>query len=326
MSGLRVAVFGTGSIGWRHLQVLAGMPGVNPLAVTSRAGRRDDLEGRGFLTADPEELPGPIDGAIIATETRQHAADFLRAKEAGARVVLVEKPALPDLDGGCPDVSGAKAFVGFNLRFSSSFALVQRWLGRIGTIHAASATARLYLPSWRTDRPYGESYSARGADGGVLRDLSHEIDMLIHFCGRPEGKVMAWLGNTGRLGIEGEETATVRWVAQGGVECLAQLDYITPCPRRQLEIFGSEGRLVWNLLDDEVIVVLASQRTEKKKSSDAGFERSYILQDEAFVGVINGCAPPSRLATWAEGLGVVSLCDAARSSSSSGLPQDVKWI
>ncbi len=39
-----------------------------------------------------------------------------------------------------------------------------------------TSAAQSWLPDWRPDRDYRESYSARLDEGGVLRDLVHEID------------------------------------------------------------------------------------------------------------------------------------------------------
>ena len=104
-------------------------------------------------------------------------------------------------------------------------------LPQIGAVHAVRVECQSYLPDWRPGSDYRESYSARADEGGVLRDLIHEIDYATWLFGWPVA-VTARYGNTGRLGIAAEEWAELAWEAPADVEVSMRLDYLTRPPRR----------------------------------------------------------------------------------------------
>ena len=53
---------------------------------------------------------------------------------------------------------------------------------------AVRVECQSWLPYWRPERDYRESYSARADEGGVLRDLVHELDYAIWAFGGPVGR------------------------------------------------------------------------------------------------------------------------------------------
>ena len=173
---------GTGSAGQRHLKALRSVGGVEPVAVPHRRSRLAELEADGFATA-PDIRTAASYGArigIVATDTARHADDALSALEEGLGV-LIEKPMAVDAAEArrlCEQASklGRTVYVGCVLRFSESLNTFRDLLGNIGRLHAVRIECQSYLPEWRPGRAYQESYSARAGEGGVLRDLIHEID------------------------------------------------------------------------------------------------------------------------------------------------------
>ena len=95
-----------------------------------------------------------------------------------------------------------------------------------------ASSARWFFPDWRPNRDYRRSYSSRAEDGGVLRDLIHEIDYAVWLFGRPQS-VFAKLFNLGRLGIEAEETVDLYWQAMAGYGISIHLDYLSRMPGAQ---------------------------------------------------------------------------------------------
>jgi threonine dehydrogenase-like Zn-dependent dehydrogenase len=69
----KVAVIGTGSIGYRHLQVLRFI-GISSIAISMRAARRVELEAEGWSCATSlcEAADKGVSAAVIATDTRCH--------------------------------------------------------------------------------------------------------------------------------------------------------------------------------------------------------------------------------------------------------------
>ena len=204
-----VVVLGTGSVGYRHLSVLRSL-GRKCIAVPVRPDRARTLSAEGW------EVAGSLDesasmgarAAVIATDTHRHVPDTQHALRLGLDV-LCEKPLAEDAVAasrlpGLPEESRPRLFVAYCLRFDEGLSAFCARLGSIGKIHSVRIECRSFLPEWQPHRDYRESYSARALEGGVLRDMSHEVDYACWLFGIP-GAVSGTIGNTGRLGIESEE-------------------------------------------------------------------------------------------------------------------------
>jgi len=324
MEPISVAVLGTGSVGTRHLHAFKAV-GARPVAVPLRAERRGELKAAGFATS--ESLAAAWESGarscVIATETGRHAEDALAAVACGYDV-LIEKPLSSDAESARAFLAAAKkggrgVRVACVLRFYAALERFRERLPEIGAAHSVRVECRSYLPDWRPQRPYKESYSARAQDGGVLRDVIHEIDYAGWLFGWPKF-VDARLGNTGRLGIASEEWAELLWESAAGSVTVG-LDYLTRTPRRGARAVGEKGALDLDLLAQTVTFTPAggTPKTETiSQPRDAAFE----AQARAFLGACAG-KPDDRLASLLDGWRAVAVCDAARASSAAGRRQEV---
>lgn len=323
---LRVAVLGTGSAGARHLRVLQQMPGIEPIAVPLRPSRLAELARAGYATA-PDVPAAAALGArlgIVATDSGRHHEDVQAAAEQGLDV-LVEKPLAVDAGSAavlCRRMQelGRKLFVGCVLRFSEPLNAFRDRLGRIGDVHSVRIESQSYLPDWRPARRYEESYSARADEGGVLRDLIHEIDYAGWLFGWPTA-LHGQVRNLGRLGIKADEAADLAWETATGCAVTVRLDYLTRPPRRRMLACGERGTLEYDGISGTVTLALdgAPERIESSQTRDEVFR----AQDHAFIAARTGAADP-RLATGADGLHALAVCDAARRSSQSGREEPVR--
>jgi predicted dehydrogenase len=204
----------------RHLEVLRGIGEGRPIAVPKRLTRIGQLEKAGYCTAlDLDQaIRKGANLCVIATDTRSHVEDGLAAIEHGLDV-LVEKPLATNADGarrlnGGARQAGRSIFTACVLRFSESLNTFRELLDEAGCLHSVRIECQSYLPDWRPGRPYRDSYSARSDEGGVLRDLVHEIDYAGWLYGWP-ASVQARLRNLGTLGIAAEELAELTWDLAG---------------------------------------------------------------------------------------------------------------
>ncbi|MEI9897790.1 MAG: Gfo/Idh/MocA family oxidoreductase [Chthoniobacter sp.] len=312
---MKSVVIGTGSIGFRHLSVLRN-DGRAVLALPKRADRGAELRGLGFAVADSlaEAARDGVERAIVASDTRLHEADTLATLNSGMDA-LVEKPLTSTLAEAqriraAVQATDRRVFVGCTLRFSESLRHFRSWLPRIGAVHSVRIEAQSYLPDWRPTRPYRESYSARADEGGVLRDVIHEIDYAGWLFGWP-GQVQATLHNLGRLDIAAEEAADLFWIAPGGASVSLRLDYISRPPRRHMTARGEHGTLEWDGIRSRVSLATATE-SEEFISTQARDEM-VLAQDLAFLGSMED----PHLATLDDALWAVAICDAARVASVS---------
>ena len=173
----RALVVGYGSIGKRHARLL-GELGCE-VAVVSRHSDAPN----GHRTVEAALAAAMPDYVVVANETSAHLATVEALAAAGfAGRLLIEKP----LGEGpaVPPGRFAQVGVAYNLRFHPLLgALRERLAG--DRICAIEVYCGQHLPDWRPDADYRTGYSAdpdRG--GGVLRDLSHELDYLLWLGGR----------------------------------------------------------------------------------------------------------------------------------------------
>jgi predicted dehydrogenase len=325
---LRVLVRGTGSIGARHLRVLDAM-GVQELFAwpvrpgTTLAQRPDIPESAQLVDCYP---PGQFDLVVIATDTSRHVVDTLEALEHAPGALLLEKPVAPTAAAAAEILNHPLAgiiSVSAPLRFHQGFALTADVMPRLGPATSAQVSSQSWLPSWRPERDYRSSYSARKEDGGALRDLVHDIDYPVLLFGAPD-QVSARLGY-GILGIEAEEAADILW--ETGAMVHLRLDYVTPVKTRSVRISSERGAITWDVVRNEVTLQWSDSTSGNSAASTAAFpadanvdtilarQSRAVLERSGRLGShVMGIFQP---ATLRDGILAVAICDAARASSGS---------
>lgn len=311
----KIAVVGTGSIGLRHLNILKEIPGVEPVAIPKRAERRAALSAEGWTVCAglAEAAEQGARTAVIASDSGAHAADALKALDCGMDL-LVEKPLGVDAREALAVAEkakglGKKLWVGCVLRFSESLGLFREHLPKIGKIYSVRIECQSYLPDWRPNRPWRDSYSVRKGEGGVLRDLIHEIDYALWIFGKSE-KVGARLKNTGQLCVAEEDFAEIFWETESGISVSLCLDYLSRIPRRRMTAFGAQGNLEWDGMARRTRLSLP-EGTEEWQSAQAG-DAMYRTQMEAFLKALCSEGSQGEAASGWDGVEALKVCDAAR--------------
>ncbi len=321
-------VVGTGSIGLRHLRLLHQSFEGQVAAMPIRSERRTLLTEQGFrVVASWEEAARlGIRYAVIATDTACHPTGIEAAAKAGCDV-LVEKPLAVDSQVARMAMNVAislerKVWVGCCLRFQSAMNDFRHFLTHVGKVYSVRIECQSYLPDWRPDRPYRDSYSARAGEGGVLRDLIHEIDYATWLFGWPRA-VQAKIRNLERLGIEAEETADLLWETDDGVLVSMSLDYLSRPSRRRMRVVGEQGSLEWDGITHVVTLAMAGQ-AEQVFHSPQSHDEMYLAQDLAFIES-SRTSPDPRLATGEDGVRALAICDAARRAAESRCEVEVEY-
>jgi len=242
---MRCLIIGHGSIGQRHARLLAEMG--HEVAVLSR--RQVDIPML-FHSLDQALAwnPGYV---VVANATAEHATSLSRLAAAGyGGTVLVEKPMSTE-----PLVSLDFPFhlhVGFNLRFHP---VIRDLAVRIADhkLFSAQAYVGQYLPDWRPDTDYRQCYSAKAAEGGgVVFDLSHELDYLLHLFGSWR-RVAALGGHFSDLEIDSVDTAQLLLECDRCPAVSVELNYLDRMVRRDITINGDFGTIRANLVAGTVI-------------------------------------------------------------------------
>jgi len=293
---------------------------INIFALSVRLHSRQEFNGKEIQRLENWEQVKllRIPYAIIATDTIRHAADIQSTLECGCSI-LVEKPMAVNAASAFAKLQEARRlnqdlWVGCCMRFHQALNIFCEHLPRIGEIYSVRIECQSYLPDWRPERLYKDSYSARYDEGGVLRDLIHEIDYAGWLFGWPKS-VMANIRNTCILEIPVEETADLLWETQNGVLVSITLDYLSRPPRRQMRAFGRNGILEWDGLRGSVTLSISGEQPQEFRSSQSRDEM-YLAQDLAFLNAVSpGDMSDKRLASGADGVRALAICDAARQAS-----------
>lgn len=295
-------VIGLGSIGKRHKRVqdFLGRKCVS-LSLSTPLGVENFHDLDSALALEPDLV-------IISNETNKHSQTLKELRSAGYKGrVLVEKPIADSLNE-LPDEDD-DVFVGYNLRFHP---IVSRFRQDLGNekVKLCSMNVGQYLPDWRPETDYKNSYSAfskRG--GGVIRDLSHELDMLTWLCGEVT-ELSATSGNTGTLEISSEDHADILFHHANGCHSNIHLNYLYRKPvRRYLfttEVHTYELDLVAGIycVDSEVVEI-KSERDE-----------TYIALHKDLLE-----EKPELASTFKEAIQILKQIEAAEKSS-----KDREWV
>lgn len=245
----RALVIGYGSIGARHVRVLREL-GLE-VAVVSRHCDAEKNVFRNLPAACREFAP---DYVVVANETAGHVEALKSLVELGySGWTLVEKPlaSKPEELIGAP--RGLRVCLAYNLRFHPAMQRLKELLSEERSI-AVQAYVGQYLPDWRPGIDYRNSYSASGAaGGGVLRDLSHEIDYLRWLFG-PWSRLAALGGRKSDLEIDSDDTWCVLMEQSSGCLLTLQMNYLDRVARRELTIVGSTRSYRLDLIAGTVTV------------------------------------------------------------------------
>jgi predicted dehydrogenase len=121
---------------------------------------------------------------VISSVTSRHFDDLDEVLKFNPNIlVLVEKPIFNLLHMSAEVDKYRNVYVGYNMRFLSHISNLRLLLNN-QSIKKASFYISTYLPSWRSGLDYKKRYSIqKQLGGGVLRELSHELDLSILLLG-----------------------------------------------------------------------------------------------------------------------------------------------
>lgn len=296
---MRLLVIGYGSIGARHSRVAAEM-GLNVACVTR------NLECPYPIFSDLKEAVDQFDPqfAVIANPTANHLDALLSLRELGFQgKILIEKPIfekeLPTIPRHDPLI-----FVAYNLRFHPLVASLRSVVNDENLL-TATFIAGQYLPDWRPSVDYRSSYSAhKNLGGGVLRDLSHEIDLALWLCGDPI-RLTALGGHFSQLEINSDDVYTILSCNERCQSTTISINYLERSAKRIITLNTGDKSISLDLIAGQLSV-----NAELVEQGIFDRDLTYRMQLEAFTG--NG---PNALCTLDQGLVVLKFIEQSETAS-----------
>ena len=324
----RALVVGLGSIGQRHLALLRKRLPQAQLMVLRRSCDGTTAEADFCTTLLDEAVGFSPQIAIVANPAPFHAEVTVALAENGIHV-LVEKPMASSVADAQKMIEAAAASdvvlqVGYNLRFLESLGAFRRLIldGKIGRVASARAEAGQYLPNWRPGSNWRDTVSAqRKLGGGVLFELSHEIDYLHWIFGRISS-VRGYSGQLGGLAIDVEDTAHALLhfeadspISGTGAALIASvsLDFIRHDTVRRCQAIGESGTLLWDGMANKISYWDTNGVVEVVHKSDVQRNDTYTAQLDSFLASVLKREQP--LVNGFDGLVALNVIDGVRRSN-----------
>lgn len=291
---MNVLIIGFGSIGVEHARITA-LLGCN-VAVLSRRNITFPKAYSDLLQALETHVP---DYVVVANETNEHFHTLCQLAKVGyTGIVLVEKPIFEELKL-FPRLPFRALFVAYNLRFHPINQRIKVLLEN-ETIFSAQAYVGQYLPNWRPTVDYRQSYSASlSRGGGVLRDLSHELDYLTWMFGGWDA-VTALGGHFSSLEIDSDDVYALLLATPKCPVVSIQLNYLDRLSRRYFLINTASSTIEADLIRGTLTI------NDQIAYFSVDREETYLAMHRA---ILNEC--DDTLCSLQDGLDVLRLITAA---------------
>jgi len=189
-----ILIIGFGSIAKKHLDNFIKNKFKGKIFIVSKRKHLNNSNHVSFHRNIKELKDEKISLVVICSKSNSHLNDLKESyKYYGNKAFyLVEKPIYNNYRN-CSlffkksKINKAKLFVGYQIQYSFGFKKIKELINKNKNkkIIVVNIDCQSYLPNWRNNRYFkaGASFEKKG--GGVLLELSHEINYLITLFGLP---------------------------------------------------------------------------------------------------------------------------------------------
>lgn len=259
----RILVIGSGSAGQRHFRLLKKLCPKSEIRIQ---GSREFIEkffnytSTGTTSDQGHFEPNLV---IVASPATSHIEIARYFAQRGSHL-LIEKPLSTNIKGlseliELTQKKKCKVVVGYNLRYSESLTFFRNCIksDKVGLIKSVQIETGQFLPEWRPAMEYSDGVSANMLlGGGVILELSHELDYLLWIFGRPEW-VIASTQKLSNLKIDVEDSANIVMgiIDQETHQKLVaniSLDFIRRDKTRKCVAIGESGTIMWDGISQTV--------------------------------------------------------------------------
>ena len=275
---MNILIIGYGSIGKRHHEILKDFKNINLIDVVTKQ-KIDNIKSFKNLI-DINDL-NKYDYFIISSETVSHYEQLKYiCATVNQKKILVEKP-LYDKNYVNIETSNS-IFTAYNLRFHPVLTKLKLFLEN-QDIYYANIICGQYLPTWRSEQDYKKSYSADiTKGGGVLRDLSHELDYATWLFGKIE-KIQSINSKVSDLEIKSDDIFTAIGVSSNKTIVNITVDYISKIAIRRLIIHTKEYTIEADIINNTLFAYNKDGKKEDIKIDTYDRNYTYLKMHRAII-------------------------------------------
>ena len=291
----KILIVGYGSAGQRHFRLLSKLFPKADIRIlkTQKSNLKISLSKFFFKTSDAISFGPQL--AIIASPASLHIHHAIQFAKTGCHL-FIEKP-ISNNSKKIKDLinirNKKKLFiqVGYNMRFLQSLKFFKKQIDKkkVGKIYSVRCETGKYLPFWRPKQDYSKSVSAnKSLGGGVLLELSHELDYLIWIFGRIIS-TSSHIKRHSNLKIDTEDCVYLNLEAlnvkqRENLHINLNLDFIRYDNTRTCIVIGEKGTLKWDGIKNTVSIINTKNKKWKKiYSKKMSPNESYLNQWKSFI-------------------------------------------
>lgn len=320
-------VIGSGSIGIRHIRSLLKI-GCELAAYRTKKGNISELppdikNNIAIFHDEDEAFAWAPEFIIISNPTNLHLGYLLKAIDHNIDV-LVEKPvamSLDEIEIVHEKISNRKnrVAVGYNLRFHPIVNTIKDIISSkiYGNVLKADLHVGHYLPYWHPYEDYRTSFAARSElGGGVLRTLSHEIDLGRYWFGNYK-EIFSKILKISDLEIDVDDYTLISAKMENSVVLNISMDYLSPVFERNGSILFEKGLLRYDFNDLEIRFAEYGKGIEWRtieKLSGYDYNHQYESQSKHFLS-----GNSTKICSLEEGIEVLRIISKCEESNEKGM-------
>jgi CMP-N,N'-diacetyllegionaminic acid synthase len=245
---VKILIIGYGSIGKRHYEVLNLFDYIKQIDIVTKQILKDKITYKNLL--EIKNLNN-YDYFIIASETNKHYEQLkYLEREVKDKIIFCEKPLFEK--NYQLDIENNQVFVGYVLRFHPLLQKLKELI-KDDKILSINVNCGQYLASWRQNTDYTQSYSAKkDKGGGVLLDLSHEIDYTQWLCGELKD-IKSYQVKVSDLKIDSDDMTTFIGKTINNIIVNLSIDYISKIIYRKVLLHTRNYTYELDLINNSLI-------------------------------------------------------------------------
>jgi predicted dehydrogenase len=231
---VRIAIVGSGSAAKQHLTASEEL-GLECVLITQRDMPDSVKTFKSIFSSESEYRPTHY---IVANASHLHSSTIAEIRSMNSEVlILCEKPLM-----NCEWLkSDRNVRVGFNLRFCAELMALKSELRKLTSrVNSVSIEYGRDLRTWRASALREDSYSKFSSKGGgVLHDLSHELDFIVYLFGKPS-KLVSIGGSFSDITTDSYDLFNVFLKCDSYDVGSIHLNCVSPEPFRKIRILGKD--------------------------------------------------------------------------------------
>jgi predicted dehydrogenase len=281
---MKILVVGFGSIGKRHIMNLQKISDNFYIEVFDEDQTKlEEIEKMNIKIANSNSIDSEqYDCVLICTPPITHVDLAIRALKNNSNV-FIEKPLSYNLERlneliHLRNEKNLLVFVGYTFRFNKGLNHIKKMVEekKFGNILHVSSYFGQFLPDWRPNQNFKESYTLKKElGGGIVLDSSHELDYLTWIFGKPES-IQSNYVPTDILPSSAEAICDVILKFSNNLLATIHVDFVRRKYKRTLEILTENSIVEWSLGDNILKIFNVESDSSEIISSQETINDMYV--------------------------------------------------